>query len=186
MVGLLFNKYKGDRVRVLLRPRNFAWFKKKMLLVQEHESGQVLDEEKLAFLADPGVVDAKVVLMANLLSYDSDVFSKVPHSNTYQNDMINQSVQEMHYSEKTSIDDYPNNEIKSDSNIIPYSQYMHENQNAVVQDTNSSTQQDSLIISMFEQMSEQMSDHVTNWDKVNEETETVNESLTAELERYKE
>ncbi|GJS48255.1 hypothetical protein Tco_0598376 [Tanacetum coccineum] len=31
-----------------------------------------------------------------------------------------------------------------------------------------------------------MSNHVTNWDKVNQETKTGNESLTAELERYKE
>ncbi|GJY53871.1 hypothetical protein Tco_0445535 [Tanacetum coccineum] len=36
------------------------------------------------------------------------------------------------------------------------------------------------------QMSEQMSNHVTKWDKVNQETKTVNESLTAEPERYKE
>ncbi|GJS18927.1 hypothetical protein Tco_0413399 [Tanacetum coccineum] len=35
-------------------------------------------------------------------------------------------------------------------------------------------------------MSEQMSNHVTNWDKVNQETKFVNESLTAELGRYKE
>nr|GEV61611.1 hypothetical protein [Tanacetum cinerariifolium] len=71
------------------------------------ESGQVLDEEQLAFLADPGILDgqsvqitipqnvafqtddldtydsycddislAKAVLMANLLSYDSNVISK--------------------------------------------------------------------------------------------------------------
>ncbi|GJY76833.1 hypothetical protein Tco_0481949 [Tanacetum coccineum] len=57
---------------------------------------------------------------------------------------------------------------------------------SVVQDTNSYAQQDSMIISMFEQMSEQMPNHVTNWDKVNQDTKTVNESLTAELERYKE
>ncbi|GJX47079.1 retrovirus-related pol polyprotein from transposon TNT 1-94 [Tanacetum coccineum] len=36
------------------------------------------------------------------------------------------------------------------------------------------------------EMSEQMSNHVTNCDKANQETKTVNESLTAELERYKE
>ncbi|GKE03978.1 hypothetical protein Tco_1395996, partial [Tanacetum coccineum] len=35
----------------------FAWFKEKMLLVQAQESGQVLDEDQLAFLADPGVAD---------------------------------------------------------------------------------------------------------------------------------
>ncbi|GJT67685.1 retrovirus-related pol polyprotein from transposon TNT 1-94, partial [Tanacetum coccineum] len=59
------------------------------------------------------------------------------------------------------------NEITSDSNIISYEQYLQETQNAIVQDTNSSTQQDSMIISMFEHMSEQMSSHVTNWDKLN-------------------
>ncbi|GKG30535.1 hypothetical protein Tco_0423023, partial [Tanacetum coccineum] len=78
-----------------------------MLLVQAQESGQVLDEEQLAFLADPGIADgqateitipqnvafqiddlnaydsncddissAKVVLMANLSSYYSDVLFK--------------------------------------------------------------------------------------------------------------
>nr|GEY45342.1 hypothetical protein [Tanacetum cinerariifolium] len=36
------------------RPRNSAWFKEKLMLVEAHESSQVLDEEQLAFLADPG------------------------------------------------------------------------------------------------------------------------------------
>ncbi|GJT48466.1 hypothetical protein Tco_0974623 [Tanacetum coccineum] len=35
------------------RPRNSTWFKKKLMLVEAQESGQVLDEEQLAFLADP-------------------------------------------------------------------------------------------------------------------------------------
>ncbi|GJZ79076.1 hypothetical protein Tco_0643913 [Tanacetum coccineum] len=43
MAGLLFNKYKGDRVRVLLA----------------QESSQELDEEQLAFLADSGVADGQ-------------------------------------------------------------------------------------------------------------------------------
>ncbi|GJZ51161.1 hypothetical protein Tco_0605676 [Tanacetum coccineum] len=86
----------------------------------------------------------------------------------------------MQYFEQTPIFDYLDNEITSDSNMIPYSQYLQETQHAVVQDTNSSVQQDSMIISMFEQMSEQMSNHVTNWDKVNQETKTINESLTKE------
>ncbi|GJW22449.1 hypothetical protein Tco_0033071 [Tanacetum coccineum] len=139
MTRLLFNKYKGDRVRVVLgeghmvrqctqpkRPWNSTWFKEKMLLVQVQEFGQVLDEEQLAILADPGVADGhatqttipqnaffqtndldaydsdcddissvKVVLMANLSSYDSDVLSEVPQHDTYPNDnMVNQSVQE--------------------------------------------------------------------------------------------
>ncbi|GJT78747.1 hypothetical protein Tco_1045472 [Tanacetum coccineum] len=36
------------------------------------------------------------------------------------------------------------------------------------------------------ELSKKMSNHVTNWDKVNQETKKVNESLTAKLERYKE
>nr|GEU31885.1 hypothetical protein [Tanacetum cinerariifolium] len=39
---------------------------------------------------------------------------------------------------------------------------------------------------VLSETSEQMSNHVTNQDKVNKETKTVNESLTAELEIYKE
>ncbi|GKB83899.1 retrovirus-related pol polyprotein from transposon TNT 1-94 [Tanacetum coccineum] len=53
---------------------------------------------------------------------------------------------------------------------------------AIVQNTNTSAQLNSMILSMFEQMS----NHATNWDKANNESKIVNESLTAELERYKE
>ncbi|GJU90430.1 hypothetical protein Tco_1302853 [Tanacetum coccineum] len=41
------------------------------------------------------ISSAKAVLMANLSNYDSNVLSEVPHSDIYQNDMANQSVQEM-------------------------------------------------------------------------------------------
>ncbi|GKC07847.1 hypothetical protein Tco_0999457 [Tanacetum coccineum] len=53
-----------------------------------------------------------------------------------------------------------------------------------VQDTNLYTQQDSLILSVIEQMSVQMLNHKNNWEKANQEMN--NKSLTAELERYKE
>ncbi|GKB99023.1 hypothetical protein Tco_0985160 [Tanacetum coccineum] len=104
------------------------------------------------------------------------------YSDTSQNDMMNQSVQELHYSESSHIVDYPDNEITSDSNIILYSQYLEETQQAIVQNTNTSAQQNSMILSMFEQMS----NHATNLDKANNESKIVNESLSAELERYKE
>ncbi|GJS28277.1 integrase, catalytic region, zinc finger, CCHC-type containing protein [Tanacetum coccineum] len=48
----------------------------------------------------------------------------------------------------------------------------------------SEAQQDSMILSVIEQMSEQMINHVNNWEKANKEQN--NESITAELERYKE
>ncbi|GJV18006.1 retrovirus-related pol polyprotein from transposon TNT 1-94, partial [Tanacetum coccineum] len=74
---------------------------------------------------------AKAVLMANFSSYGSDVLFEVPHFENTHNDMLNQSVQEMLYSEQTHLVNYPENEITSDSNIIPYSQYLLETQNAV-------------------------------------------------------
>ncbi|GJU31430.1 hypothetical protein Tco_1175019 [Tanacetum coccineum] len=185
----------------------------KVLLVEAQGSGKVLNEEELEFLADPRVAEgpvtqtvithnvayqaddldaydsdcddfstAKAVLMANLSSYGSDVLSEVPHSENTHNDMLNQSVQEMSYSEQTHLVNYPENEITSDSNIIPYSQYLLETQNAAVQDTNSSAQQDAMILSVFEQLSNQ----VTNCNKVNKDNLIANESLSAELERYKE
>ncbi|GJS01824.1 hypothetical protein Tco_0318332 [Tanacetum coccineum] len=79
---------------------------------------------------------SKAVLMANLSSYGSDVLSEVPISDNTNNDMLNQSVQEMPYSEPSHFVEHSENEIHSDSNIISYSQYMIESQNAVVNNDN--------------------------------------------------
>ncbi|GKC71297.1 hypothetical protein Tco_1117180 [Tanacetum coccineum] len=98
---------------------------------------------------------AKAVLMANLSSNGSDVLSEVPHSKNTHTDLLNQSVQEKPYSKQTHLVNYPEDEIHSDSNIIPYSQYLIESQNAIVQDTNSSAQQDAMILYVFEQLSHQ-------------------------------
>ncbi|GJU35759.1 hypothetical protein Tco_1184113 [Tanacetum coccineum] len=186
-----------------------------MLLAQSLESGAVLDEEQMAFLADNGdtvitgqtsqeltttsifqtddqdafdtncdeAPSASVVLMAKLSAYDSDVLSEVPTLDTYQNNnVIDQGVQEIQYSEQPhfSIDSDIN--ITSDSNVISYEQYLKESKNAVVQDTTSPAQQDALIMSVIEEMSNQ----VSQCNAMNKENKTVNESLTAELERYKE
>ncbi|GJX91346.1 hypothetical protein Tco_0344672 [Tanacetum coccineum] len=49
--------------------------------------------------------------MASLSSYSSNVLSEKPHSETYQNDMANQSVQAMQNFEQTLVVDFPDNEI---------------------------------------------------------------------------
>ncbi|GKE29745.1 retrovirus-related pol polyprotein from transposon TNT 1-94 [Tanacetum coccineum] len=116
------------------RPRNTAWYKDKAMLAKAQEAGQILDEEQLAFLADPGTEDhdtydfdcddisnAKAVLMANISNYGSDVISEVPYSETYLNDMENQSVHAMQNFEQTPAVDFTDNEIHSDSDIISYS-----------------------------------------------------------------
>ncbi|GKG26408.1 hypothetical protein Tco_0399554, partial [Tanacetum coccineum] len=72
--------------------------------------------------------------------------------------------------------------ITSDSNIIPYSQYVIESQQAVVQNSNSSAQQDALILFVIEQLKTK----VAICTKINLENKSVNDNLTVELERYKE
>ncbi|GJT57636.1 hypothetical protein Tco_0992690 [Tanacetum coccineum] len=42
------------------RTRNAAWFKEKLMLAEAREAGQILDEEQLAFLADPRMDEAPV------------------------------------------------------------------------------------------------------------------------------
>ncbi|GJU10603.1 retrovirus-related pol polyprotein from transposon TNT 1-94 [Tanacetum coccineum] len=118
--------------------------------------------------------------MANISNYGSDVISEVPHSKTYLNDMENQSVHAMQDFEQPPAVDFTKNEIHSDSNIITYSQYFQETQQANDQDTHLQAQQDSMILFVTKQMSQQMINHVNNWEKANKEHN--NESITAELE----
>ncbi|GJS64270.1 hypothetical protein Tco_0678834 [Tanacetum coccineum] len=58
--------------------------------------------------------NAQAVLMANIFNYGSDVISKVPHSETYLNDMENQSVHAMQDFEQPPAVDFIYNEIHND------------------------------------------------------------------------
>ncbi|GJX67575.1 retrovirus-related pol polyprotein from transposon TNT 1-94 [Tanacetum coccineum] len=201
-------------LRILQEPSLQEQFKDKVLLVQAQASGQILHEEELAFLADPGIPKvqatqtvithnaayqpddldaydsdcdelntAKVTLMANLSHYGLDALTEVHnHHDNVNNNMINQVVQAMPSSEQSNVVNHSETEITSDSNIIPYSQYLVESQQPAVQHSNSSAQQDALILSMIEQLNTQ----VANCTKINLDNKSVNDTLTAELERYKE
>ncbi|GKD72620.1 hypothetical protein Tco_1330902, partial [Tanacetum coccineum] len=152
------------------RPRNVAWFKEKAMLAKAYESGQILDEEQLVFLADPGIPDGQASQTTipntaafqteDIDAYDSNyVILEVPNFEYYHNDLDNQSVHAMQDFEQTPVVEFTDNEITSDSNIIQYSQYLLKTQPAAVQDTNLYAQQDSMILSVIEQMSEQMINH---------------------------
>ncbi|GJV89399.1 retrovirus-related pol polyprotein from transposon TNT 1-94 [Tanacetum coccineum] len=70
----------------------------------------------------------------------------------------------------------------SGSNTGKQRTYLSETQQETVQNSNSSAQQDVLILSMFEQLNTQVM-HCTN---VNLEYKSANKALTTELDRYKE
>ncbi|GKC04478.1 hypothetical protein Tco_0996088 [Tanacetum coccineum] len=71
------------------------------------------------------------------------------HNHDTMNNMINQAVQVMPSSEQSNVVNHSETKIISDSNIIPYSQYVIESQQAVVHNSNSSAQQDALILSVI-------------------------------------
>ncbi|GJU77081.1 hypothetical protein Tco_1274151 [Tanacetum coccineum] len=154
MAGLLFNKYKGDRVRVILvlelremlqaLGEIMLQVKKGLLIGMEmgQESDQELDEEQLAFLANLRV------------TVSQETQTIILHNAAFQTDDLG--------SYDSDCDDISSGKVVLMDNLSSY---------------------DSDVLS---EMFEKMSNHVTNWDKVNQETKTINESLTAELERYKE
>nr|GEZ56691.1 hypothetical protein [Tanacetum cinerariifolium] len=145
---------------------------------EAQEAGQILDEEELAFLADPGILvgQAQTIIPHNAAFQTEDL-------NTYDSECDDLSTAQADF-EQSPVMDFTYTEISSDSNIIPYSQYLQETPKAIVQDTNLQAQQDSMILSLIEQISEQMINHVNNWEKANKEQN--NESIIVELERYKE
>ncbi|GJY02165.1 integrase, catalytic region, zinc finger, CCHC-type containing protein, partial [Tanacetum coccineum] len=165
------------------RKQDDSWFKDKVLLVQAQANGQILHEEELAFLADLKIAEgqatqtvithntayqaddldaydsdcdelntAKVTLMANLSHYGSDALAEVHNHDNMDNNMINQAVQAMLSSKQSNVMNHSETEITSDSNIIHYSQYVIESQQATI----------------------------------NLDNKSVNDTLIAELERYKE
>ncbi|GJR25137.1 hypothetical protein Tco_0973664 [Tanacetum coccineum] len=102
----------------------------------------------------------KVALMANLSHYGSYALAKVHNHDNMNNNVVNQAVQVMPSSQQSNVVNHSETEITSDSNIIPYSQYVIESQ--------------------------QLKTQVANCTKSNLENKSVNDTLTAELERYKE
>ncbi|GKB81151.1 retrovirus-related pol polyprotein from transposon TNT 1-94 [Tanacetum coccineum] len=118
---------------------------------------------------------AKIALMANLSRNGSDALTEVHNPDNLNYDLFNQSEQIMTSSEQSNDVGQTETDITSDSNIIPYSQYLSETHQETVQNSNSSAQQDVLILSMFDQLSTQVT-----------HCNTVNKALNTELDRYKE
>ncbi|GJS54155.1 hypothetical protein Tco_0627517 [Tanacetum coccineum] len=138
--------------------------REKVLLVEAQGNGKVLNEEELEFLADPGITKGPVTQ------------SVIIHNATYQADDLD--------AYDSDCDEISTAKAILMANLVVTvrcsSEYLIESQNAAIQDTNYSAQQDALILSVFEQLLNQ----VTNCNKVNNDNLIANESLSADLERY--
>ncbi|GJY87746.1 retrovirus-related pol polyprotein from transposon TNT 1-94 [Tanacetum coccineum] len=166
MTGLQFSKCRGDRL-IFLLVRDLG----AMLQVQGaydkaiHSAKKAKEfrmvQGKVAANCDEAS-GAKAVLIANLYSYDSDAISEICIILTFN---------------PTS-----DIEITSDINIISYDQYLKETKGVVVHNTTSIEQQNAMLMFVIDDITNQLA----LVKAMNLEHKTVNETLSAELERYKE
>nr|GEX17019.1 retrovirus-related Pol polyprotein from transposon TNT 1-94 [Tanacetum cinerariifolium] len=164
------------------RKRDEAWFKDKVLLVQAQANEQVLHEEELGFLPNPGIAETQSTqhVITNNPAYQADNLDAYDSDCDELNSakiaiMANLS----HYGSDNLAE--LETETTSDSNIISYSQYMNESQYTTIQNSSSHVQQDDLILYVIEQLKTQ----VVSCTKINQDNKNVNEFLIAELDRYK-
>ncbi|GJX78944.1 integrase, catalytic region, zinc finger, CCHC-type containing protein [Tanacetum coccineum] len=140
---------KGHMARQCIQPkrlRNATWYKEKAMLAEAQEAGQILDEEQLSFLADPGVLDGQAVQTI------------IPNNDAFQNEDLD--------TYDSDCDDISNAQAVLMANIFNYGS-----------DVISEAQQDSIILSVIEQMSKQMINHVNNWEKANKEQNNESEQI---------
>ncbi|GJT10654.1 retrovirus-related pol polyprotein from transposon TNT 1-94 [Tanacetum coccineum] len=152
------------------RPQNSEYFKDKMLLMQAQENGVALDEERLLFIAggqDTAVdedVDEQPVqdlalnmdnvfqaddwmLLILISSYDSDILSEVHNNDHYQDAVCeHHEVHEMHDDVQPNYVVDSHTDYTSDSNMIPYDQYVKDNAVPVVQSNVSSIPNDAYMM----------------------------------------
>ncbi|GJT59522.1 hypothetical protein Tco_1003055 [Tanacetum coccineum] len=176
--------------------QNVERFKQKMLLVQLQEAGihpgAYILFNNVIFQSDDihsydsdcdDLPSEQATLIANLSNHNLDVISEVPTYNTYHdNHVFEQNVQEMQDCEQQAFVDDSNHEFTTESNMISYEKYLKENESQVVHNTPSPANQDLMIMSVIEQMANQVAKCNVEY----KENQVINESLTAELERYKE
>nr|GEZ36663.1 hypothetical protein [Tanacetum cinerariifolium] len=148
------------------RKQDAKWFKDKVLLVHAQANGQVLQEEELEFLADPGM--AKSLSNQNVITTNA----------AYQADDLD--------AYDSDCDELNSAKISLMANLSHYgsdnlAEYMNESQYNTVQNSNLHALQDDLILSMIEQLKTQ----VVTYTKINQDNKQVNELLTAKLERYR-
>nr|GEW23108.1 retrotransposon protein, putative, Ty1-copia subclass [Tanacetum cinerariifolium] len=187
------------------RLQNSDYFKDNMLLMQAQENGVALDEEQLLFLAggqDKAINDVYEKHVKDLalnvdnmfqadeypvydeagMSYDSDILSEI-HDHDHYHDVVC----ELHAEHEMHDNVQPNHVVDShvdytsNSNIIPYDQYVKDNAVPGVQSNVSSIPNDAYMM-IYNDMYEP---HAQSISKPSQNT-AVGNSLIAELATYKE
>nr|GEY17828.1 hypothetical protein [Tanacetum cinerariifolium] len=194
------------------RKRDEAWFKDKVLLVQAQANGQVIHEEELEFLADPGIAETQSTqyVITNNAAYQADDLDAYDSDYDELNSakialMANLS----HYgsdnlAEVHNQDNMTNNVIYQDvqatltseqSNILNQSETKITSDNNIISysqymnESQYTTIQNSSLPAQQDDLilsvTEQLKTQVVSCTKINQDNKNINEFLTTELERYK-
>nr|GEW65835.1 putative ribonuclease H-like domain-containing protein [Tanacetum cinerariifolium] len=194
------------------RKRDEQWFKDKVLLVQAQANGQVLQEEELEFLADPGIAETSSTQYAvtnNAAYQDNDLDAYDSDCDELNSAKIALMVNLSHYGSDNLVeihnqDNVYNNVLYQDvqaTSTFEQSNILNQSETKITSDNN--------IISYFQYMNEsqyitvqnssspalqddlilsmidKLKTQVVNCTKITQDNKNINEILTAELERYK-
>nr|GEU75023.1 hypothetical protein [Tanacetum cinerariifolium] len=137
------------------RKRDEQWFKDKVLLVQAQANGQVLQEEELELLSNPGIAEtlSNQYVVTNNAAYQAD------NLDAY---------------------DFECDELNS-AKIVLMANLSHYGSDNLAENSSLLALQDDLILFVIEQLKTQ----VVTYTKTNQDNKNVNEMLTVELERHK-
>nr|GEV47017.1 hypothetical protein [Tanacetum cinerariifolium] len=194
------------------RKRDAEWFKDKVLLVQAQVNGQVLQEEELEFLADPGTAESSSnqnVVTTNAAYQADDLDAYDSDCDELNSIKITLMANLSHYgsdnlAEVNNQDNKTNHLIHQEMQVPSTSE-----QSTILTQSNTEITSDSNIISYSQYMNksqyntvqnsnlpafqddlilsviEQLKTQVVNCTKISQDNKQVNELLTAELERYR-
>ncbi|GJY33839.1 retrovirus-related pol polyprotein from transposon TNT 1-94 [Tanacetum coccineum] len=185
------------------RAKDSQWFKDKALLMEAKEKGAILDAEAEAFLADVecttpyaeplAITTTTAFEVSHEDAYDSDV-DEAPHAAaTFMANLMQTGPStgqgtsndtdfhsEIHGGEQ--LDSDVDSVIDDHDNTIPYHQYQLNNEvESVPTDVSSVIPGEISVITILDDLRSQLEGHI----KTNEEQSFANDSLKAELERYK-
>ncbi|GJV86121.1 hypothetical protein Tco_1526019 [Tanacetum coccineum] len=137
---------------------------------------------------------ANAIFMANLAPvgslnddtvaprYDSDTLFEVPHYDTYHDsNVLNSNIQELGYIENIVSTNESYDELKGNNDVISYTNYMLTIGDDADNYVPPPVQKNDMMLSVIKLTKSQ----VENCNKVNQESNSEIESLTSELERYK-
>nr|GFA45573.1 hypothetical protein [Tanacetum cinerariifolium] len=194
------------------RKRNAKWFKDKVLLVQAQANGQVLQEEELDFLADPGMAESssnQTVITTNaayqaddLDAYDSDCdelnsakVALMANLSHYDSDTLTEVNNYANRTNQLIFEEMQVSSISERSTILAQSNTESTSDSNIISysqymnESQYNTIQNSILPALQDDLIlsviEQLKNQVVNCIKINQDNKQVNELLTTELERYR-